>query len=329
MEDKILGTLYGQALGDAMGMPSELWPRQKVQAYFGYITELLDGPPTNVIAKYFTAGQFTDDTAQALVILDALIETNFKPDTKVITDKLISWANQMNAFENEILGPSSKQALLKIKAGEDPKSITDKAETNGSAMRISPIGTLYHPNQLTALVECVVAISSVTHSSDCTLGGACAIAGAVSSAMVDESWDEIINTALKAHDLGFAKGAPTYAASIPARTKLGVKLAKTYKGHDELFLENIYQLIGSGVIISESVPAALSIAYYSKDANHCAELCANLGGDTDTIGAMATAICGAKEGMSKMSKEKLAQIKQANTIDFQKYVPPIQLFRQQ
>lgn len=25
MKDKILGTLYGQAIGDALGMPSELW----------------------------------------------------------------------------------------------------------------------------------------------------------------------------------------------------------------------------------------------------------------------------------------------------------------
>ena len=24
--ERILGALYGQALGDAMGMPSELWP---------------------------------------------------------------------------------------------------------------------------------------------------------------------------------------------------------------------------------------------------------------------------------------------------------------
>lgn len=26
--ERILGALYGQALGDAMGMPSELWPTQ-------------------------------------------------------------------------------------------------------------------------------------------------------------------------------------------------------------------------------------------------------------------------------------------------------------
>ena len=29
MKDKILGTLYGQAIGDALGMPSELWNRKQ------------------------------------------------------------------------------------------------------------------------------------------------------------------------------------------------------------------------------------------------------------------------------------------------------------
>ncbi len=50
-------------------------------------------------------------------------------------------------------------------------------------------------------------------------------------------------------------------------------------------------------MIAESVPAAISIAYYTRDVKTCALMCANLGGDTDTIGAMATAICGAKTGI--------------------------------
>ncbi|NVP03159.1 ADP-ribosylglycohydrolase family protein, partial [Photobacterium damselae subsp. damselae] len=28
-QDRILGCLYGQALGDTMGMPSELWPKSR------------------------------------------------------------------------------------------------------------------------------------------------------------------------------------------------------------------------------------------------------------------------------------------------------------
>ena len=30
IKDKILGVLYGMAIGDAMGMPAELWSRKRV-----------------------------------------------------------------------------------------------------------------------------------------------------------------------------------------------------------------------------------------------------------------------------------------------------------
>ena len=88
MKSKVAGTIYGMALGDAMGMPSELWGRERVRNYFGKIEGFLDGPKENEVACNYTKGQFTDDTRQALVILDSLIETNFKPDTSNIAHKL-------------------------------------------------------------------------------------------------------------------------------------------------------------------------------------------------------------------------------------------------
>ena len=51
--ERILGALYGQALGDAMGMPSELWPRSRVKAHFGWIDRFLPGPKENNAACYF------------------------------------------------------------------------------------------------------------------------------------------------------------------------------------------------------------------------------------------------------------------------------------
>lgn len=35
LESRMLGALYGQMLGDALGMPSELWPRERVKQHFG------------------------------------------------------------------------------------------------------------------------------------------------------------------------------------------------------------------------------------------------------------------------------------------------------
>ena len=82
MRNRILGVLYGMAIGDAMGMPPELWSRKRMLEHYGEITDFLDGCPENVISYQYKAGQFTDDTGQALAILDSLMETNFIPSSR-------------------------------------------------------------------------------------------------------------------------------------------------------------------------------------------------------------------------------------------------------
>ena len=89
---------------------------------------------------------------------------------------------------------------------------------------------------------------------------------------------------------------------------------------ENLFLEKLYDIVGAGVNISESVPSAVSIAYYAQDPNKCALLCANLAGDTDTIGAMATAICGAFKGLDYIKEEYVESLNKANDIDFDSYI---------
>lgn len=68
IENRIAGALAGMVLGDALGVPGELWPREKVRARFGHIDTFLDGPEDNIVACYFKAGHYTDDSAQAFVI---------------------------------------------------------------------------------------------------------------------------------------------------------------------------------------------------------------------------------------------------------------------
>lgn len=327
MIDKICGTLYGMAIGDAMGMPSELWSRERVKQYFTEITEFLDGPSENEVAYQYARGQFTDDTAQSLIILDSLIENNFNIIPTDIAFKLLDWAEKEQAFEKNILGPSSKAALLGLKANEDVSSITDKAQTNGSAMRIAPIGCLFTPAQKEELIRYVAKISKVTHSSDITIAGACMIAAAVSAAMFFDNFDDIMEFVYSIEEPAKDLGAETINPSLVARTKMGIHLATTLKNQDESFLDAIYQTIGAGVLMSESVPTALAIAYYARDVEHCSLLCANLGGDTDTIGAMSCAIRGAYDGYSNLNPTFIEMIDTANQVDLVRYAQNLNHFR--
>lgn len=328
-ENRILGTLYGQAIGDAMGMPSELWSIQHIRQYFGgKITTFLDGPQSNDIALNFTKGQYTDDTNQALVILDALIENNWRADQKILVQHVMDWADDIKAFENNILGPSSKAALLAIRAGEDSKVVTDRSLTNGCAMRIAPIGALYHPEEIESLVKMVYEVTRITHSSDVAVSGAAMVAGAVTAGIADYSWDDMMDYAIRANDQAFKLGASTWAASNRERLQLGLDLAHKYRNNEEKFAKSIYEIVGTGTMVSESIPAAVAIAYYTRNVKDCALFCANLGGDTDTIGAMATAICGAKTGIKDVPADWITVIDDENPEhNISTYVDAIVRFR--
>lgn len=244
MRDKIAGALYGMALGDAMGMPAELWGRERARKFFGKKIEgFLDGPEENEVAFNYEHGQFTDDTGQALVLLDSIAATDYVPDARDIALRMIAWAEKENAWENNILGPTSKIALANFRDGIEDSKPTDKALSNGSAMRIPPIGCLFAPDRKRELV-------------------------------------------------------------------------KKYGEDEELLSQKLYDIVGTGVCIIESVAAA----YYTQDPNKACLFCANMGGDTDTIGAMATAICGAFKGMSAIHPEYIETLQKQNDVDFDTYI---------
>lgn len=320
MRNKIAGALYGMALGDAMGMPAELWGRDRARKFFGkLIEELIDGPAENDIAFNYKKGQFTDDTGQALVLLDSIASTDYVPDAKDIAVRMLQWAEKENAWENNILGPTSKVALANFRDGIEDTKITDKALSNGSAMRIPPIGCMFTPDQKEKIVDYVYEVSKATHTSDVTIAGAAMIAVGVSSAMVNDNFDKVIEDILEIEPIGYRKGCESFSARLAERVKIGLEIADNTKD-DEVFTRKIYDIVGTGVGIIESVPAAVAIAYYAQDPNKASVLCANLGGDTDTIGAMAAAICGAYTGVDKIKPEFIDILRKQNDVDFEEYI---------
>lgn len=323
IEDKILGALYGMAYGDSFAMPGELWPRSTIKKQLGTITEFLDGPENNEVSKWFKKGEFTDDTGQAIVILKNLIKNKGNIDRISILQDLLVWAEEHDAFSHKFFGPSSEAVLRAAREGKESEHLTLNSETNGAAMRIAPIGCLFKAKDKAKLTKFVANVSKCTHGTDVAISGAALIAGAVTKALDNASWDEIVNYAYEIADIARQYGKETYNPSISQRAILAVSFAQQLSGKDEEFMQTIYDVIGTGVITSESIPAALAIAYYSKTPDKCAFICANLGGDTDTIAAMATAICGAKCGISSISNEVIDLINEKNKVDFRPYVKDI------
>lgn len=316
--NRIAGAVAGMVLGDALGVPGELWPREKVRARFGHIDRFLDGPADNIVACYFKAGHYTDDSAQAFVILKALLKAGTVPEAKILADDLLDWVRSMNGFEINLLGPSSKASLLAWSKGEDPKPVTKLSLTNGAAMRIAPVGCLIDFSEHELLARTVAGVSCVTHSTDVAISGAAMVAQAVASGIAGRSWDEIAADMKMIHPIAMRLGEPTWAASILSRLEVfeRVMLPKRNEVDDEAASRFIYDVIGTGTMTSESVTAALCIALWCRDPWRAAVLAANMGGDTDTIGSMAAAICGAKTGLDHFPAEPVAELERINSLDF-------------
>ncbi|WP_413733616.1 ADP-ribosylglycohydrolase family protein [Sodalis sp. RH21] len=318
-EDRILGVLYGQSLGDAMGMPSELWPRSRVKSHFGWIDRFLPGPQENNAACYFTAAEFTDDTSMAMALADALIACDGQVNPEVIGSNILNWALRFDAFNKNVLGPTSKIALRAIEQGAPIASLENNGMTNGAAMRIAPLGCMVPTHSLADFISRVELASSPTHKSDVAVAGATVIAWAISKAIEGAGWQHITDQLPAVAKAAQEKRVTTFSASMAARVEMALQVVRTTCGVEHT-MDRIYQLVGAGTATIESVPAAIAMVELAQtDPNRCAVLCANLGGDTDTIGAMATAICGALHGAENIDSALKAQLDSVNHLDFSYY----------
>ncbi len=328
-EKRILGAFYGQALGDAMGMPSELWPRSRVKQHFGWIDGFLPGPAENNAACYFGRAAFTDDTSMALALADAIVTHDGDINAETIGANILRWAEEFDAFNKNVLGPTSKIALNALKMGTPVAQLENNGMTNGAAMRVSPLGCLLPAKDLDAFIDAVALASSPTHKSDVAIAGATVIAWAVSRAIDGASWTSIRDELPAIARAAQEKRVTTFSASMAARVELGLSVVAQGRGVEST-MQQIYDLVGTGTATIESVPAAIAMVELANtDPNRCAILCANLGGDTDTIGAMAVAICGALHGIDGIDSQLKAELDAANALDFTRYSNAFMRFRQQ
>lgn len=329
IEGAILGCLYGQATGDAMGMPSELWRQDRVRQFFGWIDNFLAGPTENIAAIGFRAGEVTDDTHQAIALMDAIISCNGAVKPKVIAQNILAWAERMSAFDKNIFGPTSKQSLLAIQAGVPINEIVSNGVTNGAAMRIAPVGCIATTADRNKFIKTVEAACIPTHKSDIAIAGASVIAWAVSRAIEQTSWSQIKKELPILADEVQQRYASTFSPSLGQRIVFAFEKANELQlCSPQTTLRVLYDFIGAGMDTIESIPCALAIVDVTNgDPVMCAKFCANLGGDTDTIGAMAGAISGALSGIRSFPKEWIALINDSNNIDFHPYAKILSTLR--
>ena len=310
------GALAGLALGDALGMPTQAMSPQQIQTVYGHVTGLVDGDKSQPYAPGMAAGSVTDDTEQALLIASLLLKghgSGLNLDAGEFSHALLAWEDSMiERGSLDLLGPSTKAALERVRAGENPLRVGGEGTTNGAAMRVTPIGIAASTSDRQLFADAVWSSCQVTHATRQGFQSAALVAAAVSLG-IDAGAADVTDLLWEA--VAFVRSLPERGAWSPepdvvAATHRVLKLA----AQPASSLEWLVEQIGTSVASAQAIPMAFALL--ARDPSPRALLqAANLGGDTDTIGAIAGAILGASLGVEVFDGYGLAQVEQVSQLD--------------
>lgn len=303
--NKILGSILGAAVGDAMGAVTETRTTQMIKQRFGGFVEDLVPPPDDCFVRGRGAGSVTDDFSLAYFTAVELVKCAGAVDTEVAVNSVLAWSEYPEFFN--LAGSTTQAAILKLKGEALPDkryylACDNIKATNGSAMKIFPVG-LINPGNLDKAVQDAATVCMPTHPYDVTIAAGAAVAAAVAKAIEnDASLDEVLKAGIygaqKGLLLGRKMGKPLAAPSIEKRIRLAIDIGRQGLGWEETMME-LADIIGAGLPAAEAIPCAFGIlAANPGDTMGAIKMGVNIGGDTDTVativGAMAGALYGAK-----------------------------------
>ena len=317
------GAFAGLALGDALGMPTQAMSPEQIRAVYGRVTGLVDGDDSQPYAPGMPAGSVTDDTEQALLIASLLVRGGGSSSGHVALDAgdfshaLLSWEDSMiERGSLDLLGPSTKAALERVRAGEDPLTVGGLGTTNGAAMRVTPIGIAVSTADPEVFADAVWSSCQVTHATRQGFQSAALVAAAVSLAL---DWPEASAsdmTTLLWKAVSYVESLPERGAWTPdpdvvAATRRAIQLVANPASSS---LECLVEQIGTSVASAHAIPMAFALL--ARDPSPRALLdAANIGGDTDTIGAIAGAILGSVLGVEAFDPAMLTQVALTSHLD--------------
>ena len=317
------GTLAGLALGDALGMPTQAMSPEQIRAVYGRITGLVDGDASQPYAPGMPAGSVTDDTEQALLVASLLVRGRGSSSGRVALDAgefahaLLAWEDSMiERGSLDLLGPSTKAALERVRAGEDPLSVGGAGTTNGAAMRVTPIGIAMSTADPEAFADAVWSSCQVTHATRQGFQSAALVAAAVSMGIDTPRSAASDMTALLWKAVTYVDSLPERGAWTPdpdvvAATRRAMQLVANPASSS---LECLVEQVGTSVASAQAIPMAFALL--ARDPSPQALLdAANIGGDTDTIGAIAGAILGAALGEQVLPADSLSMIEEVSHLN--------------
>lgn len=292
--DKAKGIIFGLAIGDALGFPTEFMSLSTIKSKYGSsgIKDLQKAPAL-----------FSDDTQMSIAIAEALIKVGDRDIETVmaaVKDKFIDWYHSPE--NNRAPGKTCLTGIENMERGLHwSESGIARSKGCGSAMRSAPIGYLYQhdPEKL----------KEVAHASGiCTHGHPTGDAACIGAAyLVKLALDGISPDKMIPEILDFISGiSEEFDRAI-------LKVEECLDWEDE---EKALDHLGEGRIGEEAI--ALALYYFLRYPNDYRKVVlrgANTNGDSDSIACIAGSVSGALLGIKAISKEWIKKIEKAEYLD--------------
>lgn len=327
--DRATGALLGSAIGDALGAPLEGLNPGQIQAQYGIVDDYVDGSEAwkRKPYRWRMPGLYSDDTQQALVLADVLIERG-RVDPERIAALYLELATPPGTYEGAYrgIGRSFRRVIAALRQGTSPSQTGQPSAGTGAAMRITPLA-LFHAGEPESLFGSVMAASLITHRDCRSLAAAIAIAHAVrrlaAGARREPSF--LFRLADDVHQAERAMQA-AYPGQIIALSPHAHCLS-TVIAHVESLLE-IPRARALSALVEEAnrhgpsdacrrptmgfapvlVPTCLYLLLTTDSFEEAVTEAVNLGGDADTAGAILGAMAGASYGARAIPEHWLARL---------------------
>lgn len=271
--ERIRGGLYGLLVGDALGVPYEFSSPENIPE-----RQFIEMSPPSSFARAHRAvpaGTWSDDGAQALVLLDSLV-TCSSLDLKQFTDGLLAWyrTGYMTPDEKVFdVGIQTMHALENYARNGNPLTCSPADEWNngnGSLMRTLPCALVL--TQTSAEIISRARRQSLPTHSHLRSQLACALYSLMAWQMVEGK------TPVEALD--YAQDTLEEAIHPTERYELSILLDGRLEPSK-----------GSGYVV-DSLWSAIRCVLATSDYESCVRNAISLGNDTDTTACIAGGLAG-------------------------------------
>ena len=292
--------IYGVCVGDALGVPVEFESREYLK----------DNPVTKMGSGGVHdqgIGVWSDDSSLTFCLAESIIEGY---DIHNLANKFIKWKNEgywTATGEVFDIGNTTRQSIINLSKGVHPTlagGLDEIDNGNGSLMRILPLVILLKDLSIEKRFDLVKEVSSITHAHNRSVISCFYYLEFALQLMEGKDKFEIYENLKK-----------TVPEFLNSNKIYSVELTH----FDRLINGNIYELnenvIQSGGYVIQTLEASIWCLLTSDTYEDSVLKAVNLGGDTDTTGAVTGGLAGLFYGYAAIPKSWIMPILKKEAID--------------